>query len=285
MNGKSIVVLAVLTALYCLCACGAAGGTLQNSREKTETGVEGINETAEQGAAISENNPAAYDSTAADPALDDSGAAATNTTAEEINCWGDSITEGYGSDGVTYPEALEALTGMPVRNLGIGGEDSVAIAARCRAYGSQEEDILVIQMGDNGGWKDLDELVDQYRDMISEAGTERYIIISSTDDPDDFEQIWGYTTQPVGLADTPYEAKFREVFGEHLLVGRKFLIEHGLAINGLEETEEDRLRARKGSISLQFRNPEIDNTHLNEYGYIALAHGVYAKGKALGYWD
>ena len=32
------------------------------------------------------------------------------------------------------------------------------------------------------------------------------------------------------------------------------------------------------------RNPEIDNTHLNEYGYTALAYGVYDTGKALGYW-
>ena len=55
-------------------------------------------------------------------------------------------------------------------------------------------------------------------------------------------------------------------------------------INGLSETEEDRIRAEKGNISLQLRNPEIDNTHLNEYGYTALAYGVYDTGKALGYW-
>lgn len=116
------------------------------------------------------------------------------------------------------------------------------------------------------------------------AGTERYIIISSTDDPDDFEQIWGYTREKVGLEDTPYEAKYREAFGDHLLIGRKYLIENGLAVNGLEETQEDRTRAVKGDISLQLRNPEIDNTHLNEYGYTSLAHGVYETGKALGYW-
>ena len=61
-------------------------------------------------------------------------------------------------------------------------------------------------------------------------------------------------------------------------------LEHGLEINGLSETEEDRIRAEKGNISLQLRNPEIDNTHLNEYGYTALAYGVYDTGKALGYW-
>lgn len=203
---------------------------------------------------------------------------------EEINAWGDSITQGYGSDGLSYPEVLEQLTGIPVRNFGEGGEDSTEILARSLAYGPQKEDILVIQMGDNGGWKDLDELIGQYRRLIDAAGTDRYIIISSTDDPDDFVQIWGYTNEPVGLEDTWYEAQFREAFGDHLLIGRKYLIEHGLAINGLEETEEDRTRAIKGNISLQMRNPEIDNTHLNEAGYTALAQGVYEKGKELGYW-
>ena len=80
------------------------------------------------------------------------------------------------------------------------------------------------------------------------------------------------------------EAEFKAAFGDHLLIGRKYLIEHGLEINGLEETEEDRERTVKGNISLQLRNPEIDNTHLNEAGYIALAQGVYEKGKELGYW-
>ena len=207
-----------------------------------------------------------------------------NMNTEEINCWGDSITEGYGSDGLTYPDVLEELTGIPVRNLGVGGEDSRDILRRSIAYGSQEEDILVIQMGDNGGWRNLGQLIRQYRELISEAGTDRYIIISSTDDPNDFEQIWGYTTEPVGLENTWYEEEFEEEFGEHLFNGRKYLIEYGLQINGIRRTETDYMRAKSGCISLQLRNPWIDNTHLNEAGYTALAHGVYEKGKELGYW-
>ena len=229
-------------------------------------------------------NNADNNSTAADSSVSSALDYPVNTPNEEINAWGDSITEGFGSDGATYPEVLEQLTGIPVRNLGIGGGDSQEILSRSIAYGSQAEDILVIQMGDNGGWKDLDELIEQYRTLIRKAGSERYIIISSTDDPDDFEQIWGYTRRKIGLNDTWYEAKYREAFGDHLLMGRKYLIEHGLEINGLEETKQDQVRAEKGSISLQLRDPDLDNTHLNEYGYIALAHGVYDVGKELGYW-
>ena len=49
-------------------------------------------------------------------------------------------------------------------------------------------------------------------------------------------------------------------------------------------TETDYMRAKRGYISLQLRNPWIDNTHLNEDGYYALAYGVFEKGKELGYW-
>ena len=257
--------LIIAAALLVLCACGS-----------------GTEEPGEQGTGQEEagtENSAAGITITQHPAYE-----AENEPEEEINCWGDSITEGYGSDGLTYPDVLEELTGIPARNLGVGGESSREILARSLIYGSQKEDILVIQMGDNGGWKDLDELIRQYRLMIERAGTDRYIIISSTDDPDDFEQIWGYTTKPVGMENTWYEEKYEEAFGEHLFNGRKYLILHGLEINGLWMTEADHLRAQKGNISLQLRNPWIDNTHLNEAGYIALAHGIYEKGKELGYW-
>ena len=276
--------LLFLAAMLFLGACSTPGQTAQNNEAAGTQSTEGSGDAMgdqngtdmsgkESGAENSAGNSTAH------PAE-----LIVNTPAEEINAWGDSITEGYGSDGATYPEILEQLTGIPVRNLGIGGEDSREILSRSIAYGRQEEDILVIQMGDNGGWRNIDELIGQYETLIREAGTERYIIISSTDDPDDFQQIWGYTHRNIGLNDTRYEAKYREAFGDHLLMGRKYLIEHGLEINGLSETEEDRIRAEKGNISLQLRNPEIDNTHLNEYGYTALAYGVYDTGKALGYW-
>lgn len=202
----------------------------------------------------------------------------------EIHAWGDSMTSGIGSRGKSFPDFLGELTGIPTKNFGIGGEDSLEILGRSLKYGAQKEDVLILQMGDNGGWKDLEELIDQYKRLIYEARCDRYIIMSSSDDPDDYDQIWAYTDEPIGLEDTWYEARYREVFGDHLFVGRQYLIRHGLEINDLEETEEDRIRAEKGNISLQLRNPEIDNTHLNEMGYRAVARGVYEQGKILGYW-
>ena len=253
------MIVMILAAALILSSCGAgsaAGGEEQPNQEY-ESGEAQYDSSSE----IGYTNDYSYEYATEHPAYLEE----NETDATEINCWGDSITEGYGSDG-------------------LGGEDSVDILKRSAAYGSQEEDILVIQMGDNGGWINLGQLIRQYRKLISKAGTDRYIIISSTDDPNDFEQIWGYTTEPVGLENTWYEEEFEKEFGEHLFNGRKYLIEHGLEINGLKETETDYMRAKNGYISLQLRNPWIDNTHLNEAGYTALAHGVYEKGKELGYW-
>lgn len=51
----------------------------------------------------------------------------------DVVCWGDSITEGNGGNGTTYPSELATLTGLTVRNEGIGGETSQSIAARMGA--------------------------------------------------------------------------------------------------------------------------------------------------------
>ena len=214
-----------------------------------------------------------------------SGSGKTNDDLMEINVWGDSMAEGYfWGDDVSYPSVLEELTGIPTNNFGIRSEDSVEIMTRSLEYGDQSGDVMIIQMGDNGGWKDMNELIEQHREMLREGGTDKYIVVSSTDDPNDFEQIWGYATEPVGMADTWYEAALREAFGEHLFVARKYLVQKGLSVTGLAETAEDRERAAMGLISLQFREPALDNTHLNAAGYTAMAHGIYELGQKLGYW-
>ncbi len=50
-----------------------------------------------------------------------------------VACWGDSLTYGQGAtdpQSGSYPAVLAKLTGMDVRNMGIGGETSMTIAAR-----------------------------------------------------------------------------------------------------------------------------------------------------------
>ena len=66
-----------------------------------------------------------------------------------INCWGDSMTAGQGGSGVSYPRVLKELTGFPVNNFGVSGENTYEIVDRSAEYGDQSGDIMIIEMEDN----------------------------------------------------------------------------------------------------------------------------------------
>ncbi len=57
-----------------------------------------------------------------------------DTTDINVVCWGDSLTEGVGGNGVAYPDELAKLTGYNVINMGVGGESLITIGARSGAY-------------------------------------------------------------------------------------------------------------------------------------------------------
>lgn len=146
-------------------------------------------------------------------------------------------------------------------------------------------DILVLEIGSNGGWNnDYQVLIDQYRAMIERSGCEDYLILGDTDDPGtsvgDTSQV--PFTEDYAPRETNWEAALREAFGDHFINMRVFLIKHGLEISGLTPTEEDVADARLGCISKQLRS---DWTHLNARGYFAKAVAVYQRGIKLGYWS
>lgn len=53
-----------------------------------------------------------------------------STDLPRIVCWGDSLTEGTGGSGTTYPNTLEKLSGREVLNYGVYAEMASCIAAR-----------------------------------------------------------------------------------------------------------------------------------------------------------
>lgn len=144
-------------------------------------------------------------------------------------------------------------------------------------------DVLVIQMGSNGGWDDYDELIQQYKAMIDNSGTECYIIIGDTDNPDESVDSAYYTdSSEVGIDDTLWEAALREAFGEHFINMRVYMIENALSTAGLEPTQEDIYNIDDGRVPESLKH---DFTHLNSYGYYAVGVAVYNKGIELGYWS
>lgn len=143
-------------------------------------------------------------------------------------------------------------------------------------------DVIVIQMGSNGGWDDYDELIQQYKSMIANSGTECYIIIGDTDNPDESIEGDYYIDNPeAGLEETLWEAALREAFGEHFINMRMYMLENALDVTSLEPDTEDEESLLQGRVPESLK---YDYTHLNSYGYYTVGVAVYEKGIELGYW-
>lgn len=143
-------------------------------------------------------------------------------------------------------------------------------------------EVMIIQMGSNGGWSSYDELIGQYRAIIENSGVQKYIIVGDTDNPVEAYDSWQYEAdEEVGINDTAWEAALREAFGEHFINMRTYILQYGMDIAGLEPTQEDMADLEQGRIPMQLKD---DYTHFNSYGYYVMGKAVYAKGIELGYW-
>lgn len=160
-------------------------------------------------------------------------------------------------------------------------------AVTTKAAYDHKDDILVIEMGSNGGWDDYDELISQYQAVIDYTGCENYIIVGDTDDPgtslaDNSQSYLEDGDDYVGVDDTAWEAALREAFGEHFFNTRVYMIQNGLDDCGLKKEKIDELYGAFGYISVKLRS---DWTHFNAYGYYSKGVGIYKKGIELGYWE
>ena len=241
---------------------------------------------------------------------------------KEIVCWGDSMTSGMGASRAEvtigessvnisylgYPEILQLLTGMSTYNFGVPGANSEEIAIMQGALEPQKPltlysfidsdimeqgaehpgDVLILEMGSNGGWHSYEELIEQYNLMITHSGCDEFIIIGDTDNPDESVD----SRAALGDSDsaeraestykTPWERALEDAFGKHFINMRRYLIDNGLEVAGIDATREDRAAVLEGKVPVSLR---ADWTHLNSYGYYVQAVAVYQKGVTLGYWD
>ena len=206
-----------------------------------------------------------------------------------ISCWGDSMTEGASDysycevNGLdisyaTYPSVLEYFTGITTCNMGRSGDLSTDVLSRACEY-IYQGDILILEMGSNGGWDDYDDLIGQYRYIIDSYDCSEFIIVGDTDNPgesiaDTLQSCTDEDGNPIGLAETEWEKALSEAFGEHFINMRLYLIDNGLNIVGLETEDTDLEGYNYGRISDKLRS---DWTHFNGYGYYAQAVGIYEK--------
>lgn len=129
---------------------------------------------------------------------------------------------------------------------------------------SKKGGIDIYMIGANGGYSNVADYISQLKAMIAHHGNDKYIVIKP------------YWTDMSGL---------EEAFGNHLIDFKKLSQQNGIAFEGLTPTEEDNKAAVRNQVpaSLHYQN-DASNVHLNKYGYHFLAHCIYEKGKALGYF-
>ena len=211
---------------------------------------------------------------------------------------------GYGYEDNTYPDTVyindvlccveRADEGLYISICSDADFDSVTemyINAWTRvipkaAY-DHRNDILILEMGSNGGWEnDYDELIKQYQNIIDNSYYADYIIVGDTDNPgesaDTYQDVYDNNGNYAGLHATLWEQALYDAFGEHFLNTRLYLMENALSDCGLTPTENDIIDIQTGNLPEQIR---ADFTHFNSYGYYSKAKAIYLKGIELGYWN
>ncbi len=156
-----------------------------------------------------------------------------------------------------------------------------------KAAFDHRNDILILEMGSNGGWEnDYDELIKQYQNIIDNSYYADYIIVGDTDDPgksaDAYQYVYDNNGGYAGLHATLWEQALQNAFGDHFLNTRLYLMENALSDCGLTPTENDIIDIQTGNLPEQIR---ADYTHFNSYGYYSKAKAIYLKGIELGYWN
>lgn len=131
---------------------------------------------------------------------------------------------------------------------------------------SRRDDITIIFIGQNGGYKNIDDLVVQQRKMIEYAGHDRFIIL-------------GLTTSS---ADHRRELEERMIneYGDKYINLREYLSTEGINEAGLKATDVDLDMMNRGIVPNSLLYDEV---HGNKYFYKLIGKQVYKKIIELNY--
>lgn len=131
--------------------------------------------------------------------------------------------------------------------------------------------VIIICIGQNGWAAQTsrpEALADIIQKMVEHNGSERYIVVG----------------RPTGNKN---ERNVEEIilasrFSNHFVNAREYISAYGLSDNGLSPTQEDIESMSSGAIPPQLR---IDDVHMNDYGYTAMANCIFNRGVSLGCWQ
>ena len=182
--------------------------------------------------------------------------------------------------------------------------EAVAVPAKSKlvtfaAKNLRNPDLTIIYMGQNGGYKSLDILYQQYRAMIDYAfpeGPENYIVLGfhnhtklATDNVDN--AYWNFFEGPEGFGVNESAGRpvsrfvnlYKELTGDNYA---DYLTLSGAAASPLDIAASDKAFVEDGMLPRSYWfDPEAGDIHPNEFGAKAFANAVYKKIVELGYLD
>ncbi len=189
---------------------------------------------------------------------------AVNTYLKGIVFYGDSLTQGKGGNGVSYPAVLYSL----VRNSVCDTNTAFVDVLNPVEKPEYAEYFPIVFIGTDSEWDgNIYSLVEQQKKYI--AGRERYIVIGI----------------PTGTLEerAALEAMMSAEYGERYINIRQYMSTQGLASLELEIRPEDRAAMDRGSVPPGLMNSDM--VHLNDNGYKLVAFLTFDRMTELGYFD
>lgn len=129
-------------------------------------------------------------------------------------------------------------------------------------------DVIIIFMGQNGGWENVEELVKQHKKCIEYNGSNKYIIL-------------GITSSTASYRNVIEKAMYME-FGRHYINLREYIAQYGVYDYNITPTEQDLFDMAEGEIPQSLL---IDTVHGNAYYYDIITRLIFQRGLELGYWE
>lgn len=130
--------------------------------------------------------------------------------------------------------------------------------------------IYVVFIGENHGWNNIQDLVEQQQAILSmqEKQEGRYLVVGL----------------PTGTREERQELEeyLQEIYGDRFLNIREYLSAEGIYDAGLKPSTEDLDRMAKGMIPKALLS---DDVHFNATGYKMIGNYMYERMKALGYFN
>lgn len=133
------------------------------------------------------------------------------------------------------------------------------------AMRNHRNDVLVMDIGYNGGFSGVQDWINQYKEMVDYSECKEFIVIGRVSHR--------YATS------VSTESKFIEAFGNRYISLSDYYVNHGLDDAGIMPTNEDLSNISSGVPPISLF---LDLDHENAYGYAIKAKLVYEKLLELG---